>query len=63
MLCGQVATVADHYPDDRRALVAKGLDPNDPDHGRGLCASCHSKETAKFQPGGWNQGGYPPPQR
>jgi 5-methylcytosine-specific restriction protein A len=48
------ATVADHYPKSRRQLVAEGLDPNNPQHGRGLCASCHGKETAKNQPGGWN---------
>lgn len=50
-----VATDADHYPKDRKQLVLEGLDPNDPKHGRGLCHSCHSKETALHQPGGWNQ--------
>lgn len=48
------ATVADHYPTSRRDLLEQRLDPNDPDRGRGLCASCHSKETATHQPGGWN---------
>jgi 5-methylcytosine-specific restriction protein A len=48
------ATVADHHPTSRRDLVAAGLDPNDPAHGRGLCAPCHSAETAQHQPGGWN---------
>ncbi len=49
------ATVADHHPLSRRELVAQGLDPNDPRHGRGLCASCHGIHTARAQPGGWNQ--------
>lgn len=45
---------ADHWPRDRRELVAAGLDPHDPAYGRGLCASCHSKHTSVAQPGGWN---------
>ncbi|RSN65429.1 holin [Amycolatopsis sp. WAC 04182] len=45
---------ADHWPVDRRTLVLRGQDPNDPQHGRGLCHSCHSTETAEHQPGGWN---------
>ncbi|MEU9333139.1 holin [Streptomyces sp. NPDC048290] len=45
---------ADHHPRSRRELQAAGLDPNDPQHGRGLCAACHSQETARHQPGGWN---------
>lgn len=49
-----VATRADHYPLGRQELEAAGLDPNDPKHGRGLCASCDSKQTAVRQPGGWN---------
>jgi 5-methylcytosine-specific restriction enzyme A len=52
--CTQRSTVADHWPKDRRQLVAEGLDPNDPAHGRGLCASCHSWQTTHHQPGGWN---------
>lgn len=57
VLCGAVATVADHYPTSRRDLVAAGLDADDPARGRGLCHRCHSAETAKHQPGGWHQGG------
>lgn len=53
--CGQPSVHADHYPLSRRELVAAGLDPDDPRHGRGLCGPCHSRETAKHQPGGWNQ--------
>jgi len=58
VLCrDELATVADHWPLSRRQLVAAGLDPNDPAHGRGLCVSCHNKETARHQPGGWNARG------
>jgi 5-methylcytosine-specific restriction protein A len=52
--CTAPSTVADHYPLSRRDLVLRRMDPNDPKHGRGLCASCHGKATAEFQPGGWN---------
>ncbi|MGW6913723.1 holin [Kitasatospora sp. NPDC054939] len=45
---------ADHHPLSRRELVERGHDPDDPKHGRGLCHSCHSRETAQHQPGGWN---------
>lgn len=50
-----LSTVADHWPLSRRELLEHGLDANDPDHGRGLCHDCHSRETAQNQPGGWNQ--------
>ena len=53
--CGQQSKHADHWPLDRRELVARGLDPNDPKHGRGLCQPCHSKATAEAQPGGINR--------
>lgn len=48
------ATVADHWPLSRREIGERGLDADDPRHGRGLCHDCHSKETAANQPGGWN---------
>ena len=48
------STVADHYPHSKRDLDAMGLNSNDPQYGRGLCATCHSVETAQHQPGGWN---------
>lgn len=48
------ATVADHWPLSRRQLVKRGLDPNDPQYGRGLCEPCHGRETQTHQPGGWN---------
>ena len=48
------STVADHYPRDKRELIALGLDSNDPQYGRGLCKPCHDVETAQHQPGGWH---------
>lgn len=53
--CLAPASIADHHPLSRRELVDAQLDPNDPQHGRGLCGSCHSTETAHDQPGGWNR--------
>jgi 5-methylcytosine-specific restriction protein A len=54
VLChARESTVADHYPLSRRDLIEGGMDPNDPNHGRGLCVSCHNKETAQHQPGGF----------
>lgn len=56
VLCGRrPATVADHYPASRRQLLARGLDPNDPQYGRGLCRDCDPRQTATRQPGGWNR--------
>ncbi|MDT0477387.1 holin [Streptomyces sp. DSM 41014] len=56
VLCHNAPSVhADHWPIDRRELVRRGDDPNDPQHGRGLCQPCHSTETAREQPGGWNR--------
>lgn len=52
--CLKPTTQADHHPHSRRELVRLGLDPNDPQHGRGLCDHCHSSETAHNQPGGWH---------
>ena len=49
------STVADHWPLSRKELEARGLDPNDPANGRGLCKPCHDRETAANQPGGWNR--------
>lgn len=55
VLCGRMASVADHYPRGIRLLIKQ----NNPDlhadrHLRALCASCHSRETGRLQPGGWN---------
>lgn len=54
--CLAPSTVADHHPRSRRELVALGLNPNDPQYGRGICTPCHNKHTATAQPGGWHQG-------
>ena len=51
--CVQWATVADHYPRTRLELVALGLNPNDPQYGRGLCAQHHNQHTAATSPGGF----------
>lgn len=53
VLCGDIATDADHFPIDLRTLLTAGLDPNDPANGRGLCRSCHSRETMRLGQGGW----------
>ena len=52
------STIADHFPRSRKELIALGLNPNDPQYGRGLCKTCHDRSTARLQPGGWhlNQG-------
>jgi 5-methylcytosine-specific restriction protein A len=53
--CGQPSTVADHYPDERRDLVAAGVpDPDAPGRMRGICADCHNRKSAAMTPGGWN---------
>ena len=48
-LCGDPATIADHYPHTRKELIAKGLDPDDPQYGRALCKHCHDRHTATHQ--------------
>lgn len=54
VLCGRSpAQVADHYPVPRRELVRRGLDANDPAHGRGLCHPCNRSH------GGFYRGGQP----
>lgn len=50
-----LATVADHWPLSRRELEERGLDADDPARGRALCKRHHDQETARNQPGGWNQ--------
>ncbi|MFH8752952.1 holin [Streptomyces rimosus] len=56
VLCDQAPSAhADHHPLSRRELLERGLDPDDPRYGRGLCGPCHSSQTAQHQPGGWNQ--------
>lgn len=46
---------ADHFPVSRKGLITLRLNPDDPKRGRGLCKPCHSAETARHQPGGWNR--------
>lgn len=55
--CFTPSTIADHYPRTKRALIAAGDDPNDPQYGRGLCKHCHDHHTAITSPGGWNDRG------
>lgn len=50
-----VSNVADHHPLERKELELRGLDPNDPQYGRGLCKPCHDRHTAETNPAGWNQ--------
>ena len=51
--CGEQPSVhADHWPLTRTELIRRGLDPNDPRYGRGLCGPCHSSKTAR------NDGGF-----
>jgi 5-methylcytosine-specific restriction enzyme A len=45
---------ADHDPRTRRELIRLGLDPYDPQYGKGKCHVCHSKKTSEESPGGWN---------
>lgn len=53
--CGALATVADHHPLSRRALLALRVPDPDAHHRlRPLCGPCHSQETGQNQPGGWN---------
>ena len=52
--CLAPSTVADHWPRDKRELMRLGLDDNDPQYGRGLCATCHNHHTSQAQPGGWH---------
>jgi 5-methylcytosine-specific restriction protein A len=47
------STDADHDPHERTDLIRMGLDPNDPQYGRGRCHSCHARRTAATRPGGW----------
>lgn len=55
VLCGQPARAADHHPLSRKELVRRReTDPDADKHLRPLCVRCHSSETAKHQPGGWN---------
>lgn len=53
--CTKIAKVRDHYPKSRRQLVAEGVaDPDAWRYLRPVCRPCHSWETTRHQPGGWN---------
>lgn len=55
LLCGRMATVADHYPRGIRLLrLQNHPDPHADRHLRPLCGPCHSQETGRRQPAGWN---------
>lgn len=59
VVCGVApSAVADHHPMSRKDLIAAGRNPDDPRAGRGVCKPCHDRETAKNQPGGWNDPGW-----
>jgi 5-methylcytosine-specific restriction protein A len=56
VLCHAKPSVhADHWPIDKKTLIARGLDSNDPKYGRGLCAECHNRSTA-LEHGGFGTG-------
>jgi 5-methylcytosine-specific restriction protein A len=53
-LCPNPSEVPDHYPRSRKELLAAGvINPDQDQYVRPLCSSCHNRETAKHQPGGW----------
>lgn len=45
--CLNAATVADHWPRTKAALIKAGLDSDDPNYGRGLCKACHDRHSAR----------------
>ena len=50
--CGvSPSTVADHHPVERVDLIARGLDPNDAQYGRGVCKPCHDRKAGHMY--GW----------
>lgn len=52
--CGQPSSVSDHYPHERKDLVAAGVpDPDAPHRMRGTCKTCHDRKTGVTRPGGW----------
>jgi 5-methylcytosine-specific restriction enzyme A len=56
--CGRVSVVADHDPEERVDLVARGVpDPDAPEFLRGKCTSCHSRKTFRTRPNGWAEHG------
>lgn len=54
VLCGRSASVADHFPLSRKKLLSQGAsNPDAFGNLRPLCTSCHNRETARKQPGGF----------
>ena len=54
VLCGRMATVADHYPRGIRLLIKQNNPhPHADHHLRPLCWSCHSRQTGIREPGGY----------
>lgn len=52
--CGEPSKVSDHWPDERKDLVANGVpDPDAPHRMRGVCKGCHDRKTGTSTPGGW----------
>ncbi len=53
--CGRLAHVADPHPEGIRSLRRRGAPDPHADHRlRPLCWPCHSQETGRREPGGWN---------
>lgn len=55
-LCPRQASIADHHPRGIRLLRKHGiLYPHQDRYLRPLCKRCHDKESARWEPGGWNR--------
>lgn len=53
--CPRPSTASDHYPRERKDLIAAGVaDPDAPHLMRGMCEPCHNRKTAATRQGGWN---------
>lgn len=54
-LCPRMARVADHYPVGIKRLRERGVaSPHHDRYLRPLCWPCHSQQTGRREPGGWN---------
>lgn len=53
-LCPRMARIPDHWPVPLRRLLERGVvNPHHDRYLRPLCWPCHSRQTAKHQPGGF----------
>lgn len=53
-LCPRQARIPDHYPTPLRRLIERNeVNPHHDRYLRPLCWPCHSRETARHQPGGF----------